>query len=637
MAQIFSPPKKIEATMPSGRKTYRYAGDSDTLKKKIAGLKKSGASGVSVVAEGVSSELGEEISSVADRKARIAKGIYPTNGKGQPNTNHLMFHQYKKGPDGKMGLYKHDGLIKLAQDHAASKNEETIQELSSKTLKNYIKKAASPKFKHENSLPNLATTAANKLSNHMRQWERGNKHEDDGEREDIKAVKRGKGIQKAAKKLYSRTNEENIQEISQDLATSVTKQRKINVGKAAFKADGDRRDPDYQTAKQKLRRNQSLRFHRGARKISKAFDGKRLGEATERLQELSPETVKSFMQKRLKKSVDHNKMAVDAAYKGDKEGYKKHSGLQKKNFDGAMKAIRHAGNTLKRRTGMNEIAQQSIITHNIKSKDSNRPVVKKGTQLEGAFKRQLIDKMEKERLGGGSKPNVERKKPSKAWSDIGYSNEKPKEKKKIHQSFQKGGKNDPGGMGALLHAESVKDYIEVKGGNMSKQEISKLIKNRKKEMEEGKKPGLWDNIHAKRARIKAGSKERMRTPGSKGAPTAQDFKDASEAKEYTGLSGPAYGRPRLGYTGDRVVHGQKGYKEYKAQVKKKKEEFYNRHGKYPGVQGESNVAFKNFLEARQINERKGGATAGFLMRQLYLKRLMKRLNLPVSVAAMIDK
>ena len=89
---------------------------------------------------------------------------------------------------------------------------------------------------------------------------------------------------------------------------------------------------------------------------------------------------------------------------------------------------------------------------------------------------------------------------------------------------------------------------------------------------EGKKPGLWDNIHAKRKRIKSGSKERMRTPGSKGAPTAQDFKDAAESKEYTGLSGPAYGRPRLGYTGDRVVKGQKGYKEYMAQAKKRKEQ-----------------------------------------------------------------
>ena len=32
--------------------------------------------------------------------------------------------------------------------------------------------------------------------------------------------------------------------------------------------------------------------------------------------------------------------------------------------------------------------------------------------------------------------------------------------------------------------------------------------------------GLYANIHAKRKRIKAGSKEKMRKPGSKGAPTA---------------------------------------------------------------------------------------------------------------------
>ena len=49
-------------------------------------------------------------------------------------------------------------------------------------------------------------------------------------------------------------------------------------------------------------------------------------------------------------------------------------------------------------------------------------------------------------------------------------------------------------------------------------------------LEEGK--GLWANIHAKRERIKKGSGERMRKPGSKGAPSAQDFKDA--AKEGVG-------------------------------------------------------------------------------------------------------
>lgn len=49
-------------------------------------------------------------------------------------------------------------------------------------------------------------------------------------------------------------------------------------------------------------------------------------------------------------------------------------------------------------------------------------------------------------------------------------------------------------------------------------------------LEEGKR-GLWDNIHAKRERIKNGSGERMRKPGEKGAPTAADFKAASESIE----------------------------------------------------------------------------------------------------------
>jgi hypothetical protein len=55
-------------------------------------------------------------------------------------------------------------------------------------------------------------------------------------------------------------------------------------------------------------------------------------------------------------------------------------------------------------------------------------------------------------------------------------------------------------------------------------------------MQEGKKPGLWDNIHAKRKRMKAGSGESMRKPGSKGAPSKQDFKDASESTVEFGKS-----------------------------------------------------------------------------------------------------
>ncbi len=37
------------------------------------------------------------------------------------------------------------------------------------------------------------------------------------------------------------------------------------------------------------------------------------------------------------------------------------------------------------------------------------------------------------------------------------------------------------------------------------------------------KPGLYANINAKQARIKAGSKEKMRKPGTKGAPTKAAF------------------------------------------------------------------------------------------------------------------
>jgi hypothetical protein len=44
----------------------------------------------------------------------------------------------------------------------------------------------------------------------------------------------------------------------------------------------------------------------------------------------------------------------------------------------------------------------------------------------------------------------------------------------------------------------------------------------------GNKPGLYANIAAKRARIKAGSGEKMRKVGSKGAPTAMQFKQAAK-------------------------------------------------------------------------------------------------------------
>jgi hypothetical protein len=45
--------------------------------------------------------------------------------------------------------------------------------------------------------------------------------------------------------------------------------------------------------------------------------------------------------------------------------------------------------------------------------------------------------------------------------------------------------------------------------------------------------GLYDAIAAKRARIKAGSGERMRKPGSKGAPTAKAFRESAKTAKKT--------------------------------------------------------------------------------------------------------
>jgi len=70
-----------------------------------------------------------------------------------------------------------------------------------------------------------------------------------------------------------------------------------------------------------------------------------------------------------------------------------------------------------------------------------------------------------------------------------------------------------GKLGALLKRE--RESKEKKEPNGVKCEETE-------ELDE--KRGLWDNIHAKRKRIKAGSGERMRKPGSEGAPSAADFK-----------------------------------------------------------------------------------------------------------------
>lgn len=76
-------------------------------------------------------------------------------------------------------------------------------------------------------------------------------------------------------------------------------------------------------------------------------------------------------------------------------------------------------------------------------------------------------------------------------------------------------------------AEFVGDVDEIGSSDVSGW-IRQIERELGGELAEAEKPGLWANIHAKRKRIKNGSGEKMREPGSKGAPTAQNFKDAAK-------------------------------------------------------------------------------------------------------------
>jgi hypothetical protein len=67
-------------------------------------------------------------------------------------------------------------------------------------------------------------------------------------------------------------------------------------------------------------------------------------------------------------------------------------------------------------------------------------------------------------------------------------------------------------------------------------------------------PGLYDAIHAKRERIARGSGERMRSPGSKGAPTDEAFKAAAKTAKRSG------GMVKQGYAQGGCVMASRGGK-----------------------------------------------------------------------------
>ena len=88
---------------------------------------------------------------------------------------------------------------------------------------------------------------------------------------------------------------------------------------------------------------------------------------------------------------------------------------------------------------------------------------------------------------------------------------------------------------AKKYGMSSSTAAEYTSSNVKGKSYGKLPENKK----EG---GLYANIHAKRERIASGSGERMRKPGSKGAPTAQAFKDAAKTAKKSGGVALSVGR-----------------------------------------------------------------------------------------------
>ena len=150
-----------------------------------------------------------------------------------------------------------------------------------------------------------------------------------------------------------------------------------------------------------------------------------------------------------------------------------------------------------------------------------------------------IEKISKKRIEAIARkllPKVkqkERDRRSSAMSGGSSKNESVNEaslvdtkvRQRPHMLIDKNNKTKIDGRFKMFKKKAVTESVE----DLS-EELTDLIEATE-QFNEGEKKGLWANIHAKRKRIKAGSGEKMRKPGSKGAPTDADFKAASESVE----------------------------------------------------------------------------------------------------------
>ena len=121
-----------------------------------------------------------------------------------------------------------------------------------------------------------------------------------------------------------------------------------------------------------------------------------------------------------------------------------------------------------------------------------------------------------------------------------------------------------------------------------------------KMVKEEEKKGLWYNIHKKR---KEGRK--MRKPGSKGAPTDQDFKDAQEANAHqftTGSDKGMKGGHRAKMTGPKGVSylGSKSYKTAK-HAKGEADAYHDGYFNTPSKKNNDKAAMNRVHDYRKAN------------------------------------
>jgi hypothetical protein len=132
----------------------------------------------------------------------------------------------------------------------------------------------------------------------------------------------------------------------------------------------------------------------------------------------------------------------------------------------------------------------------------------------------LIKSKSDKAFGKNIAAEIKAGKPPKQAAAIAYSVQRaaPKKEGGVIKSLKKAGFYDEG--------KSKSERLKIVSNTTTKPQRLEMVDKvfSAKKMKEG---GLWDNIHAKRKRIEEGSGERMRKPGSKGAPTANDFKTAA--------------------------------------------------------------------------------------------------------------